>query len=207
VTVADGITEPSRVTETGLPLVSDEQSRGEKMRRLALPALGIMFVVVLSNVLVQFPINRWVTWGAFVYPVGYLISELTNRWAGPAQARRVAWVGFGVAAVLSSILATPRIAMASSSAFLISQMLDVAVFNRLRQQAWWRAPLVASVVASVIDTFIFFSLAFGGTHVLWLPLAVGDLGVKIVLAVVLLFPYRLAIRTLVVFSPSERLER
>ena len=192
--MADGITEPSRASSTGLTLVSDEQSRGEKMRRLALPALGIMFVVVLSNVLVQFPINRWVTWGAFVYPVGYLISELTNRWAGPAQARRVAWVGFGVAAVLSSILATPRIALASSSAFLVSQMLDVAVFNRLRRQAWWRAPLAASVFASVIDTFIFFSLAFGGTHVAWLPLAFGDLGVKLLMAVVLLIPFGIAVR-------------
>ena len=166
----DGIAEPSRGADTGLLPSDDGQSRGEKMQRLALPALSIMFVVVLSNVLVQFPINSWVTWGAFVYPVGYLISELTNRWAGPAQARRVAGVGFGVAAVLSSILATPRIAFASSSAFLVSQMLDVAVFNRLRRQAWWRAPLVASVFASVIDTFIFFSLAFGGTHVPWLPL-------------------------------------
>ena len=84
----DGIAEPSRVADTGLLPSADGQSRGGKMRRLALPALGIMFVVVLSNFLVQFPINRWVTWGAFVYPVGYLISELTNRWAGPAQARR-----------------------------------------------------------------------------------------------------------------------
>ena len=86
-----------------------------------------MFVIAPSNVLVQFPINSWATWGAFVYPVGYLISELTNQWAGPAQAPLVAWVGFGVAAVQSSILATPRIASASSSAFLVSQMLDVAV--------------------------------------------------------------------------------
>ena len=115
----DGITQPSRASSTGLTLVSDEQSRGDKMRRLALPALGIMFVVVLSNVLVQFPINRWVTRGVFVYPVGYLISELTNRWAGPAQARLVAWVGFGVAAVLSSILGNLTIALASTSALLV----------------------------------------------------------------------------------------
>ena len=125
-----------------------------------------------------------------MYPAGSLISELTNRWAGSVQARRVAWVGLGIAAVLSSILATPRIASSSSSAFLVSQMLDVAVFKRLRRQAWWRAPLVASVVASVIDTFIFFLLAFGGTHVPWLSLAARDLGVKLLMATVLLLSYR-----------------
>lgn len=162
-------------------------------RRLVIPAVWMSLVILLCNILVQFPINRWLTFGAFVYPVGYLISELTNRWAGPALARRVVWIGFGVAAVLSALLATPRIAVASSAAFIVSQMLDVSIFNRLRRQAWWRAPLVASVVASIIDTFLFFSLAFRGTSVQWLPLAVGDLAVKVLMAAVLLIPFRVVL--------------
>lgn len=166
---------------------------GTSMGGLAIPALAMSLVVLACNILVQFPINRWVTWGAFVYPVGYLITELTNRWAGPRLARQVVWVGFGTAAVLSTVFATARIAVASSAAFIVSQMLDVAVFNRLRRQAWWRAPLVASMAASTIDTFLFLSLAFAGTHVQWLPLALGDLGVKLMMALVLLVPFRLGL--------------
>lgn len=181
-------------------LRSDFRGRG---RRLAVPALGIAVVVLLSNVLVQFPISQWLTWGAFVYPVGYLITELTNRWAGPGLARKIAWVGFGVGAVLSSVLATPRIAVASSFSFLTSQMLDIAVFNKLRRQIWWKAPLVASLAASAIDTFLFFSLAFYGTHVPWLALAVGDLGAKMLMAVVLLLPYRLAMRPMGLLAASQ----
>lgn len=158
-------------------------------------------VILLSNVLVQFPINRWLTWGAFVYPVGYLITELTNRWAGPSLARRVVWIGFCLAAVLSAIFATPRIALASSTAFIVSQMLDVSVFNRLRRQAWWRAPLVASGAASIIDTFLFFSIAFSATKVAWIPLAFGDLGVKLLMALLLLVPFRLIAARLVNSRP------
>lgn len=164
-----------------------------EFRRLALPASAMTLVVLLCNILVQFPINRWLTFGAFVYPVGYLITELTNRWAGPSLARKVVWIGFSAAALLSSVFATPRIALASSAAFIVSQMLDVNVFNRLRRQAWWRAPLVASIAASLIDTFIFFSIAFHGTAVSWLPLAIGDLGVKVAMALILLLPFRLAL--------------
>jgi uncharacterized PurR-regulated membrane protein YhhQ (DUF165 family) len=195
------VTEPNGSALVGQPLIPAERGPRRSIRHLALPVLGITVVVLLSNTLVQFPINHWVTWGAFVYPIGYLITELTNRWAGPALARQVAWVGFGVAAALSSLLASPRIALASSSAFLVSQMLDVAIFNRLRRQAWWRAPLVASVAASIIDTSLFFFLAFKGTDVAWLPLALGDLGVKLLMAVVLLIPFRAAV---VVIGSSQR---
>lgn len=177
------------ITRDTVPVAADSQSHS--LRRLAIPAVAMSIVILLCNVLVQFPINRWLTWGAFVYPVGYLTTELTNRWAGPSLARRVVWIGFCLAAVLSAIFATPRIAVASSTAFIVSQMLDVSVFNRLRRQAWWKAPLVASVVASIIDTFLFFSIAFSGTNVAWVPLAFGDLGVKLLMALLLLVPFRL----------------
>lgn len=169
-----------------------EATTGLRWVRFAIPAVSMAVVVLACNVLVQFPINRWITWGAFVYPVGYLITGLTNRLAGPRLARRVVWVGFTTAAVLSVFLANPRIAVASSTAFFVSQMLDIAVFNRLRHLAWWRAPLVASALASIVDTFTFFSLAFRGTHVEWLFLAVGDLAIKMLMAVVLLIPFRYA---------------
>lgn len=178
------------------------KSRSHTLRRLAVPALGISLVILLSNVLVQFPISRWLTWGAFVYPIGYWIVEVSNRWAGPVLARRVAWIGFASATVLSALLATPRIAVASSSAFITSQLLDIAVFNRLRRQAWWRAPLVASMAASVIDTTVFFCLAFCGTNVPWVPLAIGDLGVKLLMAVVLLIPFGLIFRATIKTSSA-----
>lgn len=185
-------------------MANGETPLAPTLRRLALPALGMTVIVLLSNILVQFPINPWLTWGAFAYPVSYWITEVCNRWAGPALARRVAWVGFGVGVVLSALLAPWRIAAASGSAFILSQLLDIAVFNRLRRQAWWRAPLIASAAASVIDTAIFFSLAFHGTDVPWLPLALGDLGVKLLMAVVLLVPFRLALARLGLLAPRVR---
>ena len=156
-------------------------------------ALAMAGIVLLSNVLVQFPINRWLTWGAFSYPVAYFINDVCNRLAGPALARRVAWIGFAAGLGFSLAFAPRRIALASGTAFLVSQLLDVAVFNRLRQQSWWKAPFFGSVSASIIDTAIFFGLAFGGTAVPWLPLAGGDLGVKLSMAVALLPPYRLLV--------------
>ena len=190
------------VTQTRIPSsAATPESRPYALRHLALPAFGIAVVILLSNVLVQFPISRWLTWGAFVYPVGYWIVEVSNQWAGPKLARRVAWIGFASAAVLSALLATPRIAVASSSAFITSQLLDISVFNRLRRQAWWRAPLVASMVASIIDTTVFFFFAFYGTKVQWIPLAIGDLGVKLLMAVVMLIPFGLVFRAAI--KPSS----
>lgn len=161
--------------------------------RLAAAALAMAAVVLASNVLVQFPINDWLTWGAITYPVAFLVSELVNRAHGPVQARRVAWVGFAVAVAASLVLAPARIAIASGTAFLLSQWLDIAVFDRLRHGTWWRAPLIATLLAAVLDTAVFWSIAFAGTDGPWVTWALGDLAVKLLLGVALLLPFRLLI--------------
>ena len=160
------------------------------LRQWFIPAIAMALVVVLSNWAVQYPINDWLTWGAFTYPVVFLVTDLTNRALGPTQARRVAWAGFAVAVVVSLMLAPWRIAVASGLAFIVAQWLDISAFNRLRQQSWWQAPLVGSIVASIIDTALFFFVAFFGSDMDWLMLAAGDLAVKWAMALVLLAPYR-----------------
>lgn len=163
-------------------------------RTQLLAAIAAMGVVVLSsNILVQYTINDWLTWGAITYPFAFLVSELVNRSFGPQQARRVAWVGFAVAVAASLVLAPPRIALASGAAFIASQWLDIGVFHRLRAGRWWRAPLVATLLAACLDTFLFWSIAFAGAAEPWVTWALGDLGVKLVLGVALLLPFRLAI--------------
>ena len=157
----------------------------------AVAACAMGAVVLASNILVQFPLNDWLTWGAITYPVAFLVSELVNRAHGPGQARRVAWVGFAVAVTASLVLAPVRIAIASGTAFFLSQWLDIAVFDRLRQGTWWRAPLVATLLAAVLDTAVFWSMAFAGTGGPWVTWALGDLAVKLVLGVALLLPFRL----------------
>jgi uncharacterized PurR-regulated membrane protein YhhQ (DUF165 family) len=157
---------------------------------LRTPIVAMAAVIVLSNVLVQHPINDWLTWGAFSYPLVFLVSDLTNRALGPVAARRVAWVGFGIAVLVSLALAPWRIALASGCAFLFSQVMDIAVFNRWRRQTWWKAPLIGGLVASVVDTAVFFFLAFAGSEMDWLMLATGDLAVKAAMATLLLAPYR-----------------
>ena len=159
-------------------------------RSLATPVAAMAAVIVLSNVLVQHPINDWLTWGAFSYPLVFLVSDLTNRALGPQAARRVAWAGFAIAVLVSLLLAPWRIAVASGTAFLVSQLMDVAVFNRWRASSWWKAPLIGSLVASTVDTAVFFFLAFAGSDMNWLTLAAGDLAVKALMAAVLLAPYR-----------------
>ena len=146
-------------------------------------------VVTASNYFVQFPINDWLTWGAFTYPVSFLVTDLTNRRLGSARARQVVYAGFAVAVVLSVILATPRIAIASGAAFLVAQLMDVAIFDRLRRGAWWRAPFVSSLLASAADTALFFGLAFAATGLPWVTWAVGDFAVKVAMALVMLIPY------------------
>jgi uncharacterized PurR-regulated membrane protein YhhQ (DUF165 family) len=160
------------------------------LRSLSTPIAAMAAVIVLSNVLVQHPINDWLTWGAFSYPLVFLVSDLTNRALGPQAARRVAWVGFAVAVLVSLLLAPWRIAVASGAAFLFSQLMDVAVFNRWRASSWWKAPLMGSLVASTVDTAVFFFLAFAGSDLNWLTLAAGDLAVKALMAAMLLAPYR-----------------
>ncbi|OYU74380.1 MAG: hypothetical protein CFE45_34935 [Burkholderiales bacterium PBB5] len=139
------------------------------VRQILPPALAMSGIVLVSNILVQFPINPWLTWGAFSYPVAYFVTDVCNRTSGPALARRVAWVGFAV---------------------------------RLRLQSWWKAPLFGSAAASVVDTSLFFGVAFAGTDVPWLPLAGGDLGVKLFMALALLPPYRLLVARLTTAAPS-----
>ncbi len=151
----------------------------------------MVVIVVSANILVQYPVNDWLTWGALTYPVAFLITDLSNRRFGVNTARKVVWVGFAFAVVLSAMLATPRIAVASGSAFLLAQLLDVQLFHRFRHGAWWRAPLLSSSIGSLLDTAWFFAFAFYGTGLPWVSWAIGDYGVKLILALLLLGPYRI----------------
>ena len=182
--------------------VLDLPSAAVPLRRLWRPILAMAVVIVLSNYLVQYPISEWLTWGAFSYPVVFLVTDLTNRAVGAAAARKVAWAGFAVAVVMSLLVAPWRIAFASGTAFIVSQLLDVAVFNRWRRQSWWKAPFFGSAIASVIDTAIFFYIAFAGTELNWALLAAGDLGVKWLMAALLLAPYRAMLPHLQVWVPQ-----
>ena len=155
--------------------------------------LAMVLVIVSSNILVQPPLNDWLTWGAITYPFAFLITDLANRFFGPAFARKVVYAGFVIAVTLSAYYATPRIAIASGSAFLVAELLDVKVFNWLRQRIWWQPPLVSTLLGSVVDTAVFFTLAFYGTDVPWVTLGIGDLGVKIAIALVALLPFRAAL--------------
>lgn len=157
--------------------------------RLAFAA-AMAGVVGLSNWLVQFPIGTWLTYGAFTFPIAFLVTDVCNRCFGAARAREVAFIGFAIGLGLSFMLAPVRIALASGVAFLVAQLLDVAIFNRLRRAAWWKAPFIGSVVASILDTALFFYIAFGHDELNWLALAAGDLSVKLIMAVLLLAPYR-----------------
>ncbi|HEY0290743.1 MAG TPA: queuosine precursor transporter [Hansschlegelia sp.] len=181
-------------------------------------------VVAASNVLVGHPVEAFglqdkLTWGAFAYPFAFLVTDLTNRRYGATSARRVVFVGFALAVALSIWLATPRVALASGAAFLLGQLLDVSVFARLRRMSWWRAPLVASLAGSAIDTALFFTLAFAGDPAmsdavslvgsqlavpLWVNLASFDLMVKASAALVLLAPYGALMN---VALPLERVAR
>lgn len=175
---------------------------------LVLPILAMTAVVALSNFAVQYPIQAfgladYLTWGALTYPLAFLVNDLTNRRFGPAMTRRVVYAGFAIAVVLSIVLATPRIALASGTAFLVGQLLDVTIFNWLRRQTWWRAPLAGSLLGSALDTIIFFTLAFAGdasmsepvtyaggiTVPLWMGLGFFDFCVKVMMALLLLIPY------------------
>ena len=156
-------------------------------------AAAMVLIVVSSNVLVQYPLSDWLTWGAITYPFSFLVVDLANRYHGPRMARRIVYVGFVVALLLSAWLATPRIAVASGTAFLCAELLDVTIFNRLRRHAWWKPPLVSTLFASVVDTAIFFTLAFAGTDMPWVTLALGDLGVKLAIALFALVPFRVAL--------------
>ncbi len=151
---------------------------------------AMTLVVTGSNVAVQYPINDWLTWGALTYPAAFLVTDLTNRALGPAVARRVVYAGFALAVLMSIHFATWRIALASGTAFLVAQLLDIVIFDRLRRAVWWQAPLTSSGLASAVDTVLFFSLAFVGTGLPWITWALGDYGAKLAMALLLLIPFR-----------------
>lgn len=191
----------------------------ERQPSLAPFVATMVVIVAASNVLVQFPFEHFglgeiLTWGAFTYPVAFLVNDLTNRRFGKRAARKVVLAGFMIAVVISVWLATPRIAIASGSAFLFGQLLDITVFARLRRQTWWRAPLAATMVGSLLDTLIFFSMAFAAPFAfldtglgledgslafpahflsldvpLWVSLAFGDFSVKLLMGLLMLLPY------------------
>lgn len=201
------------------------------MRILIPGVLAMATIVVASNILVQFPLGAFLTWGALTYPFAFLVTDLTNRLEGPAAARRVVLAGFAAGIVCSFVgtqimgafgpLVTLRIALGSGIAFLCAQLLDVAVFDRLRQGSWWKAPLVSTLLSSTVDTLLFFTIAFSAALTLlepgndvawataqapllglgpeapfWVSLAVGDWLVKLLLALVALLPFRLAVAKL-----------
>jgi uncharacterized integral membrane protein (TIGR00697 family) len=172
-------------------------------------------IVVLSNYLVQFPIqhfglNEILTYGAFSYPVTFLITDLANRAYGKLVARKVVYVGFTIGILLTLFVSTNfsdiisiRIAIGSGVAFFIAQNLDVQIFDTLRKKIWYVAPLTSSVIGSITDTFLFFSIAFYATGVPWVTLAFGDLAVKLFIALVMLVPFRLLINKIKDFSESS----
>ncbi len=193
--------------------------------------LAMAAIVVASNILVQFLFGNWLTWGAFTYPLAFLVTDIMNRLYGVAAARRVVLAGFIVGLICSFIgtqimgefgpLVTLRIAIGSGLAFLTAQLLDVAVFNRLREGTWWKAPLTSSVIGAAVDTALFFSIAFSGAlsfvapsvdvswaaemlpilgvgpvAPLWVSLAIADFGVKLALALIALVPFRILVAKL-----------
>ena len=166
------------------------------LKRYAVCVTSMALVIALSNYLVQFPIGDWLTLAAFSYPLCFLVTDISNRFHGVSFARRVVFFGFAFGALLSVMLATPRIAVASGTAFLVSQWLDVMIFNRLRQQIWWKAPLFSSACGSIVDTALFFGLAFAFTNNPWVTLAAGDFLAKAAMFLLLLPVYRNLVRRL-----------
>lgn len=195
-----------------------------------LPAILAMCIsVAASNILVQYQFDYWglgeiLTWGAFTYPFAFLVNDLTNRRYGPAAARKVVYAGFLIGVIMSIWLATPRIAIASGSAFLFSQLMDIIVFDRLRRLSWWKAPFAAAMFGSIVDTILFFSIAFAGSFAwidamtnmpdsslsfpasflglempLWSSLALGDFMIKVLMSIIMLLPYG---AILAIFAPK-----
>ncbi len=164
-------------------------------------------VVLSSNYLVQFPINYYglseiLTYGAFSYPIAFLITDLANRSFGKAVARQIVYFGFLLGIGFTILFSTDfadlisiRIAIGSGAAFLIAQLLDVQIFDNLRKKKWFIAPLTSSIIGSTVDTFLFFSISFYATGVPWITLGLGDLSVKIIVALLMLIPFRLLLKT------------
>jgi uncharacterized PurR-regulated membrane protein YhhQ (DUF165 family) len=202
---------------------------GPSFARLLPAVIAMCAAVAASNILVQYPFQHFglgelLTYGAFTYPVAFLVNDLTNRRFGPSAARKVVYAGFVLGVLMSIWLATPRIAIASGSAFLIAQLMDITVFNSLRQKTWWKAPFAAAMFGSVVDTILFFSIAFAASFAwidamtgmpdsslaepasflglgvpLWASLAFGDFFVKVVMGTLMLVPYG---AILAIFAPA-----
>tara|TARA_A100000164_G_scaffold67053_1_gene55692 strand:- start:54 stop:569 length:516 start_codon:yes stop_codon:yes gene_type:complete len=165
-------------------------------------------VVLASNFLVQFPVkfyglDKILTYGAFSYPIAFLITDLANRSYGKLAARKIVYLGFTIGLSFTLLFSTDfadlislRIAIGSGTAFLVAQLLDVQVFDKLRREKWFIAPLGSSFIGSSVDTFLFFSIAFYATGIPWVTLSLGDLAVKIIVALVMLIPFRLLLGTL-----------
>ena len=163
------------------------------------------FIVILSNYLVQFPIKFYdlqnlLTYGAFSYPITFLITDLSNRAFGKWKARQVVLVGFFIGIILTLFISTNfndmisiRIAIGSATAFIVAQNLDINIFDKLRRRSWYIAPLTSSIIGSILDTFIFFSIAFYNTDVPWVTLSLGDLFVKLLVALTMLIPFKILI--------------
>ena len=164
-------------------------------------------IVLSSNYLVQFPVNYYglseiLTYGAFSYPIAFLITDLANRSYGKIIARKIVYLGFILGIGFTLLFSTDfadfisiRIAIGSAVAFLTSQLLDVQIFDNLRKKKWFIAPLTSSIIGSTVDTLLFFSISFYGTSVPWFTLALGDLAVKIFVAIIMLIPFRLLLKT------------
>ena len=160
-------------------------------------------VVLASNYLVQFPIKHYgleeiLTYGAFSYPIAFLITDLANRSFGKIVARKIVYIGFAIGISFTLLFSTNftdlisiRIAIGSGTAFLVAQLLDVQIFDKLRKKEWFVAPLTSSLIGSTIDTFLFFSISFYATGIPWITLALGDLAVKLIITLVMLIPFKL----------------
>tara|TARA_Y100001970_G_C14213565_1_gene848353 strand:- start:1992 stop:2546 length:555 start_codon:yes stop_codon:yes gene_type:complete len=179
------------------------------MNKVFLSLSFLMGLVVLSsNYLVQFPIRHYgleeiLTYGAFSYPIAFLITDLANRSFGKLIARKIVYIGFIIGILFTLIFSTNftdlisiRIAIGSGTAFIVAQLLDVQIFDQLRKRKWFVAPLTSSLIGSTVDTFLFFSISFYGTGIPWLTLSLGDLVVKIFVAIAMLIPFRLLLGTL-----------
>ena len=187
-----------------------------KNRFFFILAFSMALVVALSNYLVQFPVNYFglkdlLTYGAFSYPVAFLITDLSNRRYGKNTAKKIVYLGFALGVVITlyfstnfSDLISIRIAIGSGTAFIVAQLIDVNIFDKLRYKIWFVAPLTSSLVGSSVDTFLFFSIAFYGTGINWVTLSIGDLFVKIFVAFVLLIPFRILLSHIREISTAEK---
>ena len=178
------------------------------MNKIFLILSLLMGVIVLtSNYLVQFPVKYYgleeiLTYGAFSYPIAFLITDLTNRSYGKQVARKIVYIGFAIGISFTLLFSTNfadlislRIAIGSGIAFLIAQLLDVQIFDKLRKREWFIAPLTSSLIGSTVDTFLFFSISFYATGIPWVTLAFGDLAIKILVTLIMLIPFRFLLKT------------